>query len=272
MRRALPTLDDLEADKLRTAIVLGSSTASAGAIRDFIDGDHGWLLHLALLRHHDPDEREDAVTCETGPALAELIHKQVRDPLPPNTIGMTSLSEVDPAMLLSVSRIVWFVEDAEQAPPAKWSGSYWCAMNVALGVSYGLPLSCRDARGEPVASPLTGLAGKLVRAELANWRRRRRRLTNRKRREGILFKPDWCEPALWGAYAGAIDAGALDLPLELIWRVRRLEMWLDAIMDALPTPFGEWPSEIGEAYDAEERACLDDLRRVIDTEVWVLRK
>jgi hypothetical protein len=258
-----PDLMRIEKERRRSCAVFACSLRCADAIRQFI-ADHSDLrLHLALLE----GGTEESPRRKAEPTLGALtLGPGLRrwSGVPGNVRSFCPSSGIDPAFLLSTARVVWFHDLSEPIPPKTATAAWACAVNAALAARFGLPVSVYDATGRPVAMPLTGRLADAMNNDLFQWEKRRRAFTDQVCGEGLRFDPDICEPALWSRRGGAIDVGALSLPQELIWRIRRLEMWFDEGEPGQAVDEALW-----NAIAAEGRACVADLKATLGAHVKI---
>lgn len=253
-------LDQADADRQRTAVVLASSMACADAIKAFLASDHWLLLHLAMLQ--DGTDLSPRTTPE--PTLYKAVWPDRRGPLPKGCISLRPSMGINPALLVSSWRLIWFVDSQTPMLPQRHSAAWSCAVNAALGLCYGLTLHCFDEHGERISSPLAGPLVDYVREELAEWEEARREYTDRVRTQGLVLAYDWDATLMFADRGGAIDAGDLDFSQPLIWRVVRLENW----MRSFPLG-GEWTDEENAAFSAEIHAVAEDIRRELGTTVKI---
>ncbi len=251
-------LERLERKKARSVALFASSPICADGIRAFIAREQGLDLHLVL-----PDD---------GPALfpstrqRHLLAGMVinENDWPANVKCLYLSNRIDLGLVVSVARLIWFVDGATPCAPIRQSGSAACMLNVVLGRSYGVPLICFDPAGMEIRSPLHGALADFVTDELRHWQSARRALTDKITTEGLVLSPYPGEPALWSVRGGGIDAGALDLPPGLIWRIRRLEFWMEG-----EDPNRQWSAEEEKAFSAEIHGCAAALRHELAMAVVV---
>lgn len=258
------TLEEIEARKARRMLLFASSRACAPAIAERLARDRTDLVQLVLLeagsglspRRTDEQKLADLVLgsdWRRGPSVRKW----------PESLECVRVSSaLDPALLASTSRIEWFFDSGAAIEPLPGSADYACAVNVALGALYGIPWSCFDDRGRARPSPFSGPFGSCIVDALARELERRRRFTEDVRLEGLVLYPDCCEPALWSGQGGGISAGSLDLPLDVIWRLRRLEMFVDE----MPVETA-WPEEANAVAEAEKEICAALVRSALNTKV-----
>lgn len=248
-------LGEMEQDRLRTAVVFASSMACAETLLAFLRSDHGLELHLALLQ-----EGTGLSPLRTAqPTLYDLVRKAEI----PEALSLRVSLSVDPALLLSASRLIWFRDLAEPLPPEPGSGLCSCALNIGLGMEYGLSVGCFDARGRSFWPPFEPMLATMVDCDLKDWRAHRRAFTDRIRADGLVLAYDYDGTLLWGAQGGGIEAGSLDLPPALTRRVQQMEYWMNF------QPLGEaWSKgEEFDAFHAELPRLADTLAETLGTTV-----
>jgi hypothetical protein len=246
-------LGKMEEDRLRTVVVFASSMACAEALLTFLRSDHGLLLHLALLQ----EGTGLSPRIIQQPTLYELVKKADI----PNWLTLYPSLSIDPALLLSASRLIWFRNHAELTTSE--SGAWSCAVNVGLGMEYGLSVSCFDAQGRSFWPPFDAALDAMVDCDLKDWWAHHRAYTDRIRAEGLVLAYDHAGTLLWSAQGGSIDAGSLDLPPTMTRRVRQMEHW----MRFQPLK-GAWTDDAEyDAFDAELQQLADDLAETLGTTV-----
>lgn len=248
-------LGGMEEDRLRTAVVFASSMACSEALLAFLRSDHGLLLHLALLQ--EGTGLSPRITPQ--PTLYDLVRKAHI----PGWLSLYPSLSIDPALLLSASRLIWFRDHAEPVPPEPGSGAWSCAVNVGLAMEYGLSVSCFDANGRSFWPPFDTALDAMVDCDLKDWWAHRRAYTDRIRAEGLVLAYDHAGTLLWSAQGGSIDAGSLDLPPTLTRRVRQMEHW----MRFQPLK-GAWTDDAEyDAFDAELQRLADTVAETLGTTV-----
>lgn len=253
-------LDEADDERQRSAVVLASSMACADAVVSFLNSGHSLLLHLALLE--DGTDLSPRITLE--PTLYKAVWPDRRLPLPKGCISLRPSSDINPALLVSSWRIIWFVDSQTPLLPRRHSGAWSCAVNAALGVRYGRTLHCFNEHGTAISSPLVGPLLDYVRTELDEWQEARRAYTDRIRTQGLVLAYDMDATLMFADRGGAIDAGDLDLSQPLMWRIVRLERWMRSFPHG-----GDWSEVEANAFSAELHACADEIRRELGTTVKI---
>jgi len=251
-------IDDIEAEKGRSVAVFATGLECRDALHAFVDEQQDARLHLFL--------PEGARGLGPTQNKAETLGYAVIDERnwPQNVACLYLAAKIDPALLSSVSKMVWYTDANAPAPAEGDAGDRACLLNVALGLRYGLPLECLDRKGLPIPCPILGQTAGFVDRELATWQETTKALTAKLRTNGMVIHPASHEPALWAVGGSCIDAGHIDMSLGLIWRIRRLELWMDSHRS-----WSEWEPDEAYAVAAETKECAAALRREIGAAVTV---
>lgn len=254
------TIDEIEQDKASAIGVYASSTASVRAVRALIKANPQSTLFLAMLDDGPPL----GDPARQRPDLADRIIKAVpwrECEWPENLQELARDKDVDRAFLASVSSLIWFVDTAAVPPPVG-SGAYYCMLSVLLGEQIGLPITFRNAHGRTIASPLTDDMRRFAQQHLDKREAERMAHTAIFQSEGLWFAPGFAEPALWSSDGCAVYAGMVSISIELAWRIRRVERWINSYI-----PWCTIPDSVWDLIDQEEEACKAGLRDELGQDV-----
>lgn len=271
------TLADIESHRQRAvALFCGDTAACLAGVQEYLNtAEPGSVAAILPDRFipEDEGEEERQRRHHDGPnavARGALVWPILEGWERPRAFPYFSDDhDTNPALLIFVSRVVWFYHAVTPPPADRRYGDFCCAVNIALALRMGIPCEFRDEHGAVTESPLVGAFGQMIEAALDEWIVWRRDRTERLCREGMRFAPDCCEPALWTHDCGALDLGDIEMPLDLMWRLQRLENWYGFLL-----PYLEWPEEEWLALRAERQACLAAARAYFGEEtigLWPTR-
>ncbi len=259
------TLDDYDERKKRAVALFASSVACANAVRKHIDENQNQKFDLVLV-DEDPDSRPD------GPGLSEIVtemfgpdcfYAENIGKLPANVGDINLSDEVEPTILISVSKMVWFRHWAEPVIPDPGDGSWIFATYATIGSKeFGLPLECYDEEGTPTPSPIGDTFAELMQEEFSVWEKSRREFTDRLKSDGVTLVPDTEGSLILTKRGTSISVGSIDLPLDLMWRLRRYEKWIQS-----HSPWDEWTDEEDAFCDKEGKACAKLLGQQLGVDV-----
>ncbi|WP_417790251.1 hypothetical protein [Terasakiella pusilla] len=264
----MSTIELLETEKKRSIAVFVSSNNCIEACRDFISKNKDKQIYLAALKNgtsYSP-RKEDAHSLR----VEEIA--DYRDEKNDHVYNIIYSRGVDPALLASVKSVYWFFDEQEEHSYPVDSAGYSCCLNVALAQGIGLPVTVFNEKGEEITSPLNGEMHDDVTRELRVWKEYHTLQRTKAIRKGIRLAPDWCEPALWSSSGGGMEAGCFELPIELIWRIRRLEKWVDLKSHVDINGSDSWTDEGYDLLATEIEQCAkaleDELQIKIPYEDW----
>ncbi|MDA7948376.1 MAG: hypothetical protein MPJ78_12985 [Hyphomicrobiaceae bacterium] len=258
-------LNEYDERKQRSVALFASSVACSDAVRNHITENKDQTFDLVIV-DEDPRLRPD------GPGLPRLIeelfgpdcfHAENIGNLPANVGDINLSDQVEPTVLISISEMVWFRYWAEPITPDPGDGSWIFGTYITLGSQlFGLPFKCYDEEGAQIDSPLQDIFADSMKEEFADWQTSRREYTEELKSERLKLVPD-CDLNLLVTENGtSVEIGSIDLPLDLMWRLRRLEKWIHS-----HSPWGKWTDDDKALCDTEGKACAESLSQKLGVEV-----